>query len=139
MRPPTSWPSVNGSDQPSASAISAGIAAIVTSEWHSPLPATSTRTSPGPGSGTGATVRRGGAPHSTIRNAGIVGPTGIGANGGISGPGRGYTGPVPEAPFTHGVASFDPTAESVLLWARAVGDGRLRWRIAPAAGGPLVA
>jgi alkaline phosphatase D len=46
---------------------------------------------------------------------------------------------VPEAPFTHGVASFDPTADSVLLWTRAVGTGRLRWRIAPAAGGPLAA
>src|SRR5262245_433126 len=111
MRPPTSWPSVNGSDQPSASAISAGIAAIVASEWHNPLPATSTSTSPGPGSGTGASVRRGGAPHSTIRNAGIVGPEGIAANGGISRPTGGYTGSMPEAPFTHGVASFDPTAD----------------------------
>jgi alkaline phosphatase D len=46
---------------------------------------------------------------------------------------------VPEAPFTHGVASFDPTAASVLLWARALGAGRVRWRIAPAEGGPLVA
>ena len=67
MRPPTSWPSVNGSDQPSASAISAGMAAMSTSEWHSPLPATSTSTSPGPGSGTGAEVSWGGRPQLTIR------------------------------------------------------------------------
>ncbi len=46
---------------------------------------------------------------------------------------------MPEAPFTHGVASFDPTADSVLLWTRAVGAGHVRWRIAPAGGGPLVA
>jgi alkaline phosphatase D len=38
--------------------------------------------------------------------------------------------PAAEAPFTHGVASFDPTADSVLLWTRAPGVGRLSWSIA---------
>jgi alkaline phosphatase D len=39
---------------------------------------------------------------------------------------------VVEAPFAHGVASFDPTADSVVLWTRAPGVGRLTWWIAPA-------
>ncbi|HEX6425674.1 MAG TPA: alkaline phosphatase D family protein [Acidimicrobiales bacterium] len=41
---------------------------------------------------------------------------------------------VGEAPFTHGVASFDPTSDGVLLWTRAPGAGRLRWRIATGPG-----
>ena len=67
IHPLTSWPSVNGSRQPSASPISPGMAAMEMSEWHSPLPATRTRTCPGPGWGTGASVSSGAAPHSTIR------------------------------------------------------------------------
>lgn len=35
-------------------------------------------------------------------------------------------------PFTHAVASFDPSAEGVLLWTRAVGAPGLRWAIEPA-------
>jgi alkaline phosphatase D len=38
---------------------------------------------------------------------------------------------LPGAPFGHGVASFDPTADSVLLWTRAPGVGRLSWSITP--------
>ena len=34
--------------------------------------------------------------------------------------------------FTHGVASFDPTVDSVLLWTRVVGAERVRWHVAPA-------
>lgn len=33
------------------------------------------------------------------------------------------------SPFTHGVASFDPTAEAVLLWTRAPGTRALRWHV----------
>jgi alkaline phosphatase D len=44
-----------------------------------------------------------------------------------------------EPPFGHGVASFDPTADSVVLWTRAPGVGRLRWSIAPAEGGEPMA
>jgi alkaline phosphatase D len=33
-------------------------------------------------------------------------------------------------PFSHAVASFDPTATAVLLWTRAPGAGRLRWTVA---------
>lgn len=33
-------------------------------------------------------------------------------------------------PFTHAVASFDPTADAVLLWTRAPGQAQLTWRIA---------
>jgi alkaline phosphatase D len=42
--------------------------------------------------------------------------------------------PAGEAPFTHGVASFDPTGDGVLLWTRAPGAGRLRWRVATGPG-----
>ncbi|MDP1818758.1 MAG: alkaline phosphatase D family protein [Acidimicrobiales bacterium] len=34
------------------------------------------------------------------------------------------------SPFTHAVASFDPTADAVLLWTRAPGAGPLRWTVA---------
>jgi alkaline phosphatase D len=44
-----------------------------------------------------------------------------------------------EAPFAHGVASFDPTSDSVLLWTRAPGVGRLRWRVARGQGDEPVA
>ena len=37
-------------------------------------------------------------------------------------------------PFAHGVASFDPTADSVLLWTRAPGVGRLSWSVTPEGG-----
>jgi alkaline phosphatase D len=37
--------------------------------------------------------------------------------------------PVPR-PFTHAVASFDPTTDAVLLWTRAPGEASLRWRVA---------
>ena len=40
-----------------------------------------------------------------------------------------------EPPFDHGVASFDPTADSVVLWTRAPGVDRVRWCVAPAEGG----
>ena len=42
-----------------------------------------------------------------------------------------------EPPFDHGVASFDPTADSVVLWTRAPGVARVRWCVArrPARGG----
>ena len=33
-------------------------------------------------------------------------------------------------PFRHAVASFDPTASSVLLWTRVIGAGSLRWTVA---------
>lgn len=38
-----------------------------------------------------------------------------------------------QAPFTHGVASFDPTDEAAILWARVAPDGptTLRWSVAP--------
>jgi len=36
----------------------------------------------------------------------------------------------PSTPFGHGVASFDPTSDSVLLWTRAPGVDRLRWCVA---------
>jgi alkaline phosphatase D len=36
-----------------------------------------------------------------------------------------------DAPFHHGVASFDPTATSVLLWTRAPGVTQVRWTVAP--------
>jgi len=42
-------------------------------------------------------------------------------------------------PFGHGVASFDPTHESVLLWTRAPGAGRVGWCIARSPGGRPVA
>jgi alkaline phosphatase D len=45
----------------------------------------------------------------------------------------------PDAPFAHGVASFDPTSDSVLLWTRAPGVGRLRWQVARDHGGDPVA
>ena len=44
-----------------------------------------------------------------------------------------------EPPFDHGVASFDPTADSVILWTRAPGVARVRWCVAPADGGDPVA
>lgn len=37
-----------------------------------------------------------------------------------------------DGPFTHGVASFDPTPDSVLLWTRVAGAERVRWHVAPA-------
>lgn len=37
---------------------------------------------------------------------------------------------MPSPPFTHAVASFDPTADAVLLWTRAPGQTQLTWRIA---------
>lgn len=43
--------------------------------------------------------------------------------------------PPPESPFTHAVASFDPTDEAVLLWTRVVGAPRLRWWVARGADG----
>lgn len=43
------------------------------------------------------------------------------------------------APFPHGVASFDPTHDSVLLWTRAPGVGRVSWRVVRRPGGPPVA
>jgi alkaline phosphatase D len=43
------------------------------------------------------------------------------------------------APFAHGVASFDPTADSVIVWTRAPGVGRLAWRVASSPGGEPVA
>lgn len=33
------------------------------------------------------------------------------------------------SPFTHGVASFDPLADRVLLWTRAPGAGRVAWHV----------
>ena len=42
-------------------------------------------------------------------------------------------------PFTHGVASFDPTDSSVLLWTRAVGVGRVGWRVVRASDDAAVA
>jgi alkaline phosphatase D len=42
-------------------------------------------------------------------------------------------------PFSHGVASFDPSPESVLLWTRAPGVGRVRWCVARTADGAPVA
>jgi alkaline phosphatase D len=47
--------------------------------------------------------------------------------------------PAIEAPFAHGVASFDPTSDSVVLWTRAPGVGRLRWRVARGQGDEPVA
>jgi alkaline phosphatase D len=44
-----------------------------------------------------------------------------------------------EAPFAHGVASFDPTASSVILWTRTPGVARVEWRVAPADGDAVVA
>ena len=44
-----------------------------------------------------------------------------------------------EPPFDHGVASFDPTSDSVVLWTRAPGVARVRWCVAPAEGGEPVA
>jgi len=44
-----------------------------------------------------------------------------------------------EPPFTHGVGSFDPSADSVVLWTRAEGVARVRWCVATAAGGEPVA
>jgi alkaline phosphatase D len=49
------------------------------------------------------------------------------------------TGTAIEPPFDHGVASFDPTADSVILWTRARGVARVRWCVAPAEGGEPVA
>jgi alkaline phosphatase D len=43
--------------------------------------------------------------------------------------------PPTNGPFTHGVASFDPTADSAILWVRVdpgAGVGRVRWSVAPA-------
>jgi alkaline phosphatase D len=40
------------------------------------------------------------------------------------------TGGSPAAPFTHAVASFDPTPTGVLLWTRAPGAGALEWVVA---------
>ena len=40
-----------------------------------------------------------------------------------------------EPPFVSGVASFDPTGESVILWTRAPGVARVRWCVAPAVPG----
>jgi alkaline phosphatase D len=37
-----------------------------------------------------------------------------------------------DGPFTHGVASFDPTPDSVLLWTRVADAERVRWHVAPA-------
>ena len=44
------------------------------------------------------------------------------------------------SPFRHGVASFDPTAGGVLLWAHAEGaaGGRLGWHVALEPAGPPV-
>jgi len=39
-------------------------------------------------------------------------------------------------PFTHGVASFDPTADRVILWTRAEGPTRLTWHLEPLDGSP---
>jgi alkaline phosphatase D len=44
-----------------------------------------------------------------------------------------------EPPFVNGVASFDPTANSVVLWTRVPGVARVRWSVAPADGGEPVA
>ena len=49
------------------------------------------------------------------------------------------TGTAIEPPFDHGVASFDPTSDSVVLWTRAPGVARVRWCVAPAEGGEPVA
>lgn len=40
--------------------------------------------------------------------------------------------PVPQLRFAHGVASFDPTPDGVLLWTRLVGASALRWTISTA-------
>jgi alkaline phosphatase D len=40
------------------------------------------------------------------------------------------TAPATTAPFSHGVASFDPTGDSVVLWTRAPGSARVRWQVA---------
>lgn len=53
-------------------------------------------------------------------------PTGGRIIGGSDGYGAGFVSNL----FTHAVASFDPTAESVLLWTRAPGAGALRWTVA---------
>jgi alkaline phosphatase D len=47
--------------------------------------------------------------------------------------------PVIDASFTHGIASFDPTSDSVLLWTRAPDVARVRWRVARADGAEPVA
>jgi alkaline phosphatase D len=36
-----------------------------------------------------------------------------------------------QGPFTHGVASFDPTEDRVILWTRADGPTRLTWHLEP--------
>jgi alkaline phosphatase D len=43
--------------------------------------------------------------------------------------------PPTDGPFTHGVASFDPTADSAILWVRVdpdTGPRQVRWAVAPA-------
>lgn len=42
----------------------------------------------------------------------------------------------PGTVFTHGVASFDPSDDAVVLWTRAEGASRVSWHLAPAEGGP---
>ncbi len=66
-QPPTSWPRVNGTSQPSCRPNSSGTWLIMASEWHRPLAATRTSTWPGPGRGTGASANCGPCCQSRMR------------------------------------------------------------------------